>query len=38
MNRSHDILRDLVLMLLSVLVINTFARGSTRGVMIVAWM
>ncbi|KAL1933925.1 hypothetical protein VTP01DRAFT_8015 [Rhizomucor pusillus] len=38
MNRSHDILRDLVLMLLSVLVINTFARGSTRGVMIVAWI
>ncbi|CAO3688202.1 unnamed protein product [Rhizopus stolonifer] len=38
LNRSHDMLRDLVLMLLSVLSINTFARGSTRAVMILAWM
>ncbi|CAO3690220.1 unnamed protein product [Rhizopus stolonifer] len=38
MNRAHDLLRDLVLMLLSVLSINTFARGSTRAVMILSWM
>ncbi|KAG1141010.1 hypothetical protein G6F36_015761 [Rhizopus arrhizus] len=31
-------LRDLILMLLSVLVINSFARGSTRAVMILAWI
>ncbi|GAA5807904.1 hypothetical protein MFLAVUS_001284 [Mucor flavus] len=38
LNRAHDMLRDLVIMLLSVLTINTFARGSTRGVMIVSWL
>ncbi|KAG1466933.1 hypothetical protein G6F55_000169 [Rhizopus delemar] len=37
-NRAHDMLRDLILMLLSVLVINSFARGSTRAVMILAWI
>ncbi|KAF7724323.1 hypothetical protein EC973_001169, partial [Apophysomyces ossiformis] len=34
---AHDMLRDLVLMLLSVLTLNTFARASTRAVMILAW-
>ncbi|KAI9277389.1 hypothetical protein BY458DRAFT_433206 [Sporodiniella umbellata] len=38
MNRAHNLLRELVLMLLSVLSINTFARGSTRAVMILAWI
>ncbi|CEG68126.1 hypothetical protein RMATCC62417_04443 [Rhizopus microsporus] len=38
LNRAHDMLRDLVLMLLSVLTINTFAHGSTRAVMILAWI
>jgi hypothetical protein len=38
LNRAHDLLRDLVLMLLSVLTLNTFARASTRGVMIIAWI
>lgn len=37
LNRAHDLLRDLVLMLLSVLTLNTFARASTRAVMIIAW-
>ncbi|ORZ02427.1 hypothetical protein BCR43DRAFT_519751 [Syncephalastrum racemosum] len=37
-DRAQELLRDLVLMLLSVMVINTFARGSTRGVMILAWI
>ncbi|KAG0164379.1 hypothetical protein DFQ28_010516 [Apophysomyces sp. BC1034] len=35
---ANDLLRDLVLMLLSVLTINTFARASTRAVMILAWI
>ncbi|KAI8991329.1 hypothetical protein BDF20DRAFT_844119 [Mycotypha africana] len=38
LNRAHDLLRDLVLMLLSALCINTFARASTRAVMILAWI
>jgi hypothetical protein len=38
LDRAQELLRDLVLMLLSVMVINTFARGSTRGVMILAWI
>ncbi|KAI7896572.1 uncharacterized protein EV154DRAFT_598192 [Mucor mucedo] len=38
LNRAHDMLRDLVLMLLSVLTLNTFARASLRGVMIVTWL
>ncbi|KAI9263782.1 hypothetical protein BY458DRAFT_438541 [Sporodiniella umbellata] len=38
LDRSNDVLRDLVLMLLSVLSLNTFARGSTRAVMILAWI
>lgn len=38
LDRGQELLRDLVLMLLSVMVINTFARGSTRGVMILAWL
>ncbi|KAI7901495.1 uncharacterized protein BX663DRAFT_514624 [Cokeromyces recurvatus] len=38
LNRAHDMLRDLVLMLLSVLTLNTFARASTRAVMIIAWI
>jgi hypothetical protein len=37
LNRAHDLLRDLILMLLSVLTLNTFARASTRAVMIIAW-
>lgn len=38
LNRAHDMLRDLVLILLSVLTLNTFARASTRAVMIIAWI
>jgi hypothetical protein len=38
MNRAHDLLRDLVLILLSVLVLNTFGRSSTKAAMILAWM
>ncbi|KAI8375159.1 hypothetical protein BD560DRAFT_392881 [Blakeslea trispora] len=38
LNRAHDMLRDLMLMLLSVLTLNTFARASTRAVMILAWI
>lgn len=38
LNRAHDMLRDLVLMLLSVLTVNTFARASTRAVMVIAWI
>lgn len=38
LNRAHDMLRDLVLLLLSVLTLNTFARASTRAVMIITWM
>ncbi|CAO0799240.1 unnamed protein product [Mucor circinelloides] len=38
LNRAHDMLRDLVIMLLSVLTLNTFARASTRAVMIIAWI
>lgn len=30
-------LRDLILMLLSVLAVNSFSRGSTRAAMILAW-
>jgi hypothetical protein len=36
-NRAHDMLRDLILMLLSVLAVNSFSRGSTRAAMILAW-
>ncbi|KAF7729316.1 hypothetical protein EC973_004572 [Apophysomyces ossiformis] len=38
LNRASEILRDLVLMLLSVLILNTLARGGTRAVMILAWI
>lgn len=38
LNRAHDLLRDLTLMLLSVLTLNTFGRASLRGVMILAWI
>ncbi|KAI8087956.1 uncharacterized protein B0P05DRAFT_464825 [Gilbertella persicaria] len=38
LNRAHDMLRDLVIMLLSVLTLNSFARASTRAVMIIAWL
>ncbi|ORX58828.1 hypothetical protein DM01DRAFT_1400230 [Hesseltinella vesiculosa] len=38
MDRSHDLIRDLLLMLLTVLTINTFARGSTRAVMVISWL
>ncbi|KAI8092465.1 uncharacterized protein BX664DRAFT_384030 [Halteromyces radiatus] len=38
MNRGHNLIRDLLFMLLCVLVLNTFARGSTRAVMIIAWL
>ncbi|KAI8888008.1 hypothetical protein K501DRAFT_174207 [Backusella circina FSU 941] len=37
LNRAHDLLRDLVLMLLSILVLNTFGRASTRAAMVIAW-
>ncbi|KAI8975689.1 hypothetical protein BDF20DRAFT_822620 [Mycotypha africana] len=36
--RSHHVLRDNTLMLLSVLTLNTFGAGSTRAVMILAWI
>ena len=35
---AHRLLRDNILMLLSVLVINTYSRGSTRGVFILSWI
>ncbi|KAI9032862.1 hypothetical protein CLU79DRAFT_825564 [Phycomyces nitens] len=38
LNRAHDMLRDQVFMLGSVLTLNTFARASTRAVMILAWI
>ncbi|KAI8638026.1 hypothetical protein BD408DRAFT_423559 [Parasitella parasitica] len=38
LNRAHDMLRDLVIMLLSILTLNTFARASTTAVMIIAWV
>lgn len=38
LNRAHEMIWDLVLLLLSVLILNTFARGSTRAVMIIAWI
>ncbi|CEP09280.1 hypothetical protein [Parasitella parasitica] len=38
LNRAHDMLRDLVIMLLSILTLNTFARASTRAVMVIAWI
>ncbi|KAI7880521.1 hypothetical protein K492DRAFT_130010 [Lichtheimia hyalospora FSU 10163] len=38
LSRASDVLRDLVLMLLSVLLLNTLGRGSTRTVMILAWV
>lgn len=31
-------MRDLVLMLLSVLTLNTFARASRRGAMVISWV
>ncbi|KAI8144257.1 hypothetical protein BJV82DRAFT_557183 [Fennellomyces sp. T-0311] len=38
LSRASDVLRDLVLLLLSVLVLNTLGRGSTHTVMILAWV
>ncbi|KAL1926298.1 hypothetical protein VTP01DRAFT_5995 [Rhizomucor pusillus] len=38
LSRASDVLRDLVLMLLSVLIPNTVGRGSTRPVMILSWI
>ncbi|KAL0088576.1 hypothetical protein J3Q64DRAFT_1819612 [Phycomyces blakesleeanus] len=38
LNRAHDMLRDQVFMLGSVLTLNTFARASTRAVMILSWI
>jgi hypothetical protein len=35
---SHNILMENTLLLLSVLTLNTFGSGSTRAVMILAWM
>lgn len=35
---AHRLLRDNILMLLSVLVLNTYSRGSTRGVFILSWI
>ncbi|RUP31950.1 hypothetical protein BC936DRAFT_138600 [Jimgerdemannia flammicorona] len=37
-NRAHDVLRDLVLLLLSALLVNTLAQGSTYAVEILAWI
>lgn len=36
--RAHDVLLENSLLLLSVLTLNTFGAGSTRAVMILAWM
>ncbi|KAI7904074.1 uncharacterized protein BX663DRAFT_506317 [Cokeromyces recurvatus] len=36
--RAHEILKENTLLLLSVLVLNTFGAGSTRAVMILAWI
>ncbi|KAG0164469.1 hypothetical protein DFQ28_010280 [Apophysomyces sp. BC1034] len=38
LSRASELLRDLVLMLLSVLILNTISRGGTRVVMILAWL
>jgi hypothetical protein len=38
MHRTSELLRDLLLMLLTVLVLNTFGKGLTRAVAILAWM
>lgn len=37
-NRSSEMLRDLVLLLLAALALNTFAGGISRAVMILSWM
>lgn len=37
LNRACDMLRDLTLLLLSAEILNTFARASTRAVMIITW-
>lgn len=38
LRRSHDVLFENTLLLLSVLTLNTFGNGATRSVMILAWM
>ncbi|KAG2205183.1 hypothetical protein INT46_009900 [Mucor plumbeus] len=38
LNRTANMVRDLVLLLLSMLIINTLARGGTRSVMILTWI
>ncbi|KAH8554975.1 hypothetical protein BGW37DRAFT_481918 [Umbelopsis sp. PMI_123] len=38
MQRSHDMLRDLTLMLLFVMVLNSFAKGLTRAAAILTWI
>ncbi|CEP14147.1 hypothetical protein [Parasitella parasitica] len=38
LHRTANMIRDLVLLLLSVLIINTLARGGTRSVMILTWI
>ncbi|KAL7315665.1 hypothetical protein PS15m_004852 [Mucor circinelloides] len=38
LNRTANMVRDLVLLLFCVLVINTLARGGTRSVMILTWI
>ncbi|KAI8144143.1 hypothetical protein BJV82DRAFT_608481 [Fennellomyces sp. T-0311] len=38
LTRATNVLHDLVLMLFSVLALNTFARGATRPVMIISWI
>jgi len=37
-NRSSEMLRDLLLMLLSVMVLNSFGKGLTRAVAVIAWI
>ncbi|GAB5585376.1 hypothetical protein Unana1_00276 [Umbelopsis nana] len=38
LNRSGDVLRDLVLLLLAALALNTFAGGISKAVMILSWI
>lgn len=38
MHRTSEMLRDLLLMLLTVMVLNSFAKGLTRAVAIIAWI
>lgn len=38
LRRSHDVLFENTLLLLSVLTLNTFGDGATRSVMVLSWM